>query len=95
MYPVFVYSSLLLVKDGRSFEAADKSNAHFDAHLYLFFFSFHLDGVVVANDIDNGRCYMLVHQAKRLNSPCSIITNHDASIMPNIMIDNPGCIKIS
>lgn len=47
------------------------------------------DGVVVANDIDNNRCYMLVHQAKRLNSPCTIVTNHDASIMPNFFIENP------
>jgi tRNA (cytosine34-C5)-methyltransferase len=37
-----------------------------------------MDGVVVANDVDNGRCYMLVHQSKRLNSPAFIITNHDA-----------------
>uniref|UniRef100_A0A0K8SAG5 tRNA (cytosine(34)-C(5))-methyltransferase n=1 Tax=Lygus hesperus TaxID=30085 RepID=A0A0K8SAG5_LYGHE len=43
-------------------------------------------GFVVANDIDNSRCYMLVHQAKRLNSPCCIITNHDASNMPNFMV---------
>lgn len=47
-------------------------------------------GVVIANDIDNQRCYMLVHQAKRLNSPCAIITNHDAAIMPNFHIDNVG-----
>ncbi|XP_024081051.1 tRNA (cytosine(34)-C(5))-methyltransferase isoform X2 [Cimex lectularius] len=43
------------------------------------------DGLVIANDVDNSRCYMLVHQAKRLNSPCCIITNHDASNMPNFM----------
>lgn len=42
------------------------------------------EGVVVANDVDNARCYMLVHQAKRLHSPCSIITNHDAGGMPNL-----------
>lgn len=47
-------------------------------------------GVVVANDVDNSRCYMLVHQAKRLNSSCTIVSNHDASIMPNIIVDNPG-----
>jgi len=41
------------------------------------------EGVVVANDVDNKRCYMLVHQSKRLHSPCSIITNHDAGNMPN------------
>ncbi len=49
-------------------------------------------GVVVANDVDNQRCYMLVHQAKRLNSPCAIILNHDAAIMPNIFINNLGMI---
>ena len=43
-------------------------------------------GLVVANDSDNSRCYMLVHQAKRLQSPCFIITNHDASIMPNLQV---------
>jgi len=46
-------------------------------------------GLVVANDSDNSRCYMLVHQAKRLQSPCVIITNHDASIMPNLRVSDP------
>ncbi|XP_058795970.1 tRNA (cytosine(34)-C(5))-methyltransferase [Phymastichus coffea] len=41
------------------------------------------DGFVIANDLDNNRCYMLVHQAKRLNSPNILITNHDSSVMPN------------
>ena len=52
--------------------------------LYLFF-----PGLVIANDSDNSRCYMLVHQAKRLQSPCMMITNHDASIFPNIHISSP------
>jgi len=43
-------------------------------------------GVLVANDADNARCYMLTHQAKRLQSPCVIITNHDAATMPNLMV---------
>jgi len=43
-------------------------------------------GLVVANDSDNARCYMLTHQAKRLQSPCVIITNHDAAIMPNMVV---------
>lgn len=46
-------------------------------------------GLVVANDSDNSRCYMLVHQAKRLQSPCVLITNHDASIMPNLQVTDP------
>lgn len=29
---------------------------------------------------------MLVHQAKRLNSPNILITNHDSSVMPNFNI---------
>ncbi|XP_035229203.1 RNA cytosine-C(5)-methyltransferase NSUN2-like, partial [Stegodyphus dumicola] len=44
------------------------------------------DGLIVANDLDNRRCYMLVHQAKRLNSPCLLITNNDAANFPNIRI---------
>jgi len=50
-------------------------------------------GFVVANDSDNARCYMLTHQVKRLQSPCILITNHDAAIMPNIHIpdtEKPG-----
>ena len=41
-------------------------------------------GVVVANDADNRRCYMLVHQAKRLRSPSFVVTNHDASVFPTL-----------
>ena len=41
-------------------------------------------GMVVANDADNKRCYMLVHQAKRMQSPCFCITNHDAANMPTM-----------
>lgn len=45
-------------------------------------------GFVVANDVDNNRCYMLVHQAKRLNSPCFVVTNHDCSFLPNLIRTN-------
>lgn len=41
-------------------------------------------GVVIANDADAKRCYMLVHQAKRLNSPCFMVTNHDAAVFPQL-----------
>eukprot|EP00047_Mylnosiga_fluctuans_P003993 m.232176 g.232176 ORF g.232176 m.232176 type:complete len:769 (+) comp12310_c0_seq1:46-2352(+) len=40
-------------------------------------------GLVVANDVDNKRCYMLVHQTKRLQSPNFLITNHDAALYPS------------
>ncbi|XP_063897586.1 tRNA (cytosine(34)-C(5))-methyltransferase [Helicoverpa armigera] len=53
-------------------------------------------GFVMANDVDNNRCYMLVHQAKRLNSPCILITNHDSAVMPSLVVTddkNPGATK--
>ncbi|KAJ8273145.1 hypothetical protein GJAV_G00098010 [Gymnothorax javanicus] len=48
------------------------------------------EGFVIANDVDNKRCYLLVHQAKRLNSPCIMVVNHDASSIPNLQVDNDG-----
>ncbi|XP_046842938.1 RNA cytosine C(5)-methyltransferase NSUN2-like isoform X2 [Xenia sp. Carnegie-2017] len=44
------------------------------------------DGFVIANDIDPKRCYMLVHQSRRIHSPCCLVTNHDAAIYPDIKI---------
>lgn len=46
------------------------------------------EGFVIANDVDNKRCYLLVHQAKRLNSPCIMVVNHDASCIPMLQIDS-------
>ncbi|XP_022908247.2 tRNA (cytosine(34)-C(5))-methyltransferase [Onthophagus taurus] len=46
-------------------------------------------GYVIANDVDNKRCYMLVHQAKRLNSPCVAVVNHDSAILPNFSCTLP------
>nr|KAF6490427.1 NOP2/Sun RNA methyltransferase 2 [Molossus molossus] len=48
------------------------------------------EGFVIANDVDNKRCYLLVHQAKRLSSPCIMVVNHDASCIPRLMIDVNG-----
>ncbi|XP_061672159.1 RNA cytosine C(5)-methyltransferase NSUN2 [Syngnathoides biaculeatus] len=47
------------------------------------------EGFVIANDVDNKRCYLLVHQAKRLNSPCIMVVNHDASCIPMLQIQDP------
>ncbi|RIA83646.1 S-adenosyl-L-methionine-dependent methyltransferase [Glomus cerebriforme] len=41
-------------------------------------------GIIIANDSDAKRSYMLVHQTKRLRSPCLLVTNHDAQHFPNI-----------
>ncbi|XP_042362227.1 RNA cytosine C(5)-methyltransferase NSUN2 [Plectropomus leopardus] len=48
------------------------------------------EGFVIANDVDNKRCYLLVHQAKRLNSPCIMVVNHDASCIPTLQIEVDG-----
>ncbi|XP_051825787.1 RNA cytosine C(5)-methyltransferase NSUN2 [Antechinus flavipes] len=48
------------------------------------------EGFVIANDVDNKRCYLLVHQAKRLSSPCIMVVNHDASSIPRLQIDMDG-----
>uniref|UniRef100_H3CV39 tRNA (cytosine(34)-C(5))-methyltransferase n=1 Tax=Tetraodon nigroviridis TaxID=99883 RepID=H3CV39_TETNG len=48
------------------------------------------EGFVIANDVDNKRCYLLVHQAKRLNSPCIMVVNHDASCIPTLNINVDG-----
>lgn len=45
---------------------------------------FPTEGVIVANDADSKRSYLLVHQAKRLHSPCFVVTNDDATIFPNL-----------
>lgn len=44
------------------------------------------EGFVIANDADNKRSYLMVHQINRLSSPCYIVTNHDASVMPQMKI---------
>eukprot|EP00127_Corallochytrium_limacisporum_P006782 Clim_evm52s235 gene=Clim_evmTU52s235 len=43
-------------------------------------------GCMLANDADAKRSYMLVHQIKRLQSPCFLVTNHDATIMPTPLV---------
>lgn len=37
---------------------------------------------------------MLVHQSKRLKSPCCLITNHDASLFPAMFIKGVGRLNI-
>ncbi|XP_055335225.1 RNA cytosine C(5)-methyltransferase NSUN2-like isoform X2 [Paramacrobiotus metropolitanus] len=45
------------------------------------------NGLIVANDMELKRCQLLTHQLKRLQSPCVVVTNHDASLMPNVSLD--------
>jgi tRNA (cytosine34-C5)-methyltransferase len=47
-------------------------------------------GSVIANDLDNKRCYMLVHQTNRLASPALMVTNHEATGYPTLTLPNNG-----
>lgn len=44
-------------------------------------------GLIIANDTDQKRAYLLTHQARRLNSPSLFITNNDARRFPNLKLD--------
>ena len=44
-------------------------------------------GLVVANDTDMKRCFILIHQTQRLQSPCVLVTNHDAAQFPSISLN--------
>lgn len=43
-------------------------------------------GLVIANDVEKTRCYMLVHHTKRLASPSIMVTNHPAQSFPILPI---------
>lgn len=42
------------------------------------------EGLVVANDADTDRAYMLVHQCRRINSPLLVITTHKGQMLPKM-----------
>jgi multisite-specific tRNA:(cytosine-C5)-methyltransferase len=46
-------------------------------------------GLLVANDSDYKRCHLLTHQLKRFSSPNLIVTQHDATMYPQLRISNP------
>ena len=46
-------------------------------------------GLLVANDGDYKRSHLLIHQLKRLSSPNMIVTNHDATMYPQLRVNNP------
>ena len=53
------------------------------------------EGLVIANDSDQKRAYLLVHQAKRLQSPCLLVTNHEGQEFPKIVVkDVSSCYFI-
>lgn len=47
--------------------------------------SFVADGLLVANDVDIKRCWMLAHQLRRFGSPNLVVTHHDAQSFPSVI----------
>ncbi|KAJ3188828.1 tRNA (cytosine(34)-C(5))-methyltransferase [Gaertneriomyces sp. JEL0708] len=45
-------------------------------------------GLLIANDSDQKRSYTLVKQAKRLQSPCLMVTNHEAQRFPSLYLSD-------
>lgn len=43
-------------------------------------------GLVIANDADIKRCWMLTHQLKRFSVSQLLVTNHDAQFFPKVMM---------
>jgi len=52
----------------------------------MVFCRFISEGFVVANDSDNKRCYLIVHQVRRLASSNCLVMNMDASILPAFVL---------
>ena len=50
-------------------------------------------GIVIANDSDYKRSYMLVHQSARLPSPSLMVTNLDASLFPSLKLP-PSSLRL-
>jgi multisite-specific tRNA:(cytosine-C5)-methyltransferase len=42
------------------------------------------EGILIANDADQKRAHLLVHQSSRLPSPALMVTNLDASVFPSL-----------
>ncbi len=54
-------------------------------YVIVIFFAL-AEGYVVANDSDNKRCYLMVHQVRRLVSSNFIVMNMDASSLPQFKL---------
>ena len=50
-------------------------------------------GTVIANDTDAKRTHLLIHQSSRLPSPSFMVTNLDASNMPNIKVPDESRVS--
>jgi 16S rRNA C967 or C1407 C5-methylase (RsmB/RsmF family) len=50
-------------------------------------------GLVIANDADQQRAYMLYHQVKRILSPCLLVTNNDGTMFPFLYSRNGEAVE--
>jgi 16S rRNA C967 or C1407 C5-methylase (RsmB/RsmF family) len=49
-------------------------------------------GIIIANDANPDRAYMLVHQLKRLGSPSFMVTTHEGQTFPSLFIPETSSI---
>jgi len=49
-----------------------------------------VEGMVIANDSDTRRAYLLVHQLKRYGSSAFLVTTHDGQMFPNLYKNAPA-----
>lgn len=54
---------------------------------YMHQASKEVTGIVIANDVNIKRAYLLTHQAKRLNLPSLFVVSNDARFFPNLRIN--------
>ena len=52
-------------------------------------------GLVVANDADTDRAYMLVHQCRRVNSPLLVVTTHKGQDFPHLNYKSISTVQAS
>ena len=52
-------------------------------------------GLVVANDADTDRAYMLVHQCRRVNSPLLVVTTHKGQDFPHLNYKSISTVQSS
>lgn len=68
-------------------DSAGCQSDHLDSNSYV-----EPSGVLIANDVEQRRCYMMIHQVRRLQSPCVIITQEDATRYPRLYINESVCV---
>lgn len=55
--------------------------------------AYNSEGILVSNDIDITRCYLLTHQLQRIGTKNVIVTNHDGKSFPDMKIQRGDTVE--